>query len=172
VGLGAEPGNHQQISNLLTYQVDELIKESVAENEMQPGDPYSQPLGPMHSQEVKPMLPLIRLRVDYTGFSTIHSQRFGNTFKDRVANPGDILLWSKSSAPRCVLCLGCSWTCFCQCWECAMGIYRQGTVKMWRPSIHHICDKSCQAFCSLSCLSGVLRARLQTVSLNSQSVRF
>jgi double-strand break repair protein MRE11 len=43
------------------------------------------------------MLPLIRLRVDYTGFSTIHVQRFGQKYVGRVANPYDILLWQKST---------------------------------------------------------------------------
>jgi hypothetical protein len=99
--LGAEPGNYQQISDLLTEEVEELIRESMAEQQQQPVDPASEPLGPENSQEMKTKLPLIRLRVDYTGFSTIHSQRFGNAFKDKVANPGDILLWSKSAAPRC-----------------------------------------------------------------------
>lgn len=42
------------------------------------------------------MLPLIRLRVDYTGFSTINAQRFGQKFVGKVANPHDILLWHKA----------------------------------------------------------------------------
>eukprot|EP00873_Tetraselmis_striata_P044520 jgi/Tetstr1/464784/TSEL_009530.t1 len=45
-----------------------------------------------------PMLPLIRLRVDYTGFSTINVQRFGQRFVKRVANPQDILIFSKHAA--------------------------------------------------------------------------
>lgn len=46
-----------------------------------------------------PLLPLIRLRIDYTGFSTIHSQRFGQKLVGRVANPQDALHWSKAK-PR------------------------------------------------------------------------
>lgn len=42
------------------------------------------------------LLPLIRLRIDYTGFSTIHSQRFGQKLVGRVANPQDALHWSKA----------------------------------------------------------------------------
>ncbi|KAL3143519.1 hypothetical protein ABBQ38_002323 [Trebouxia sp. C0009 RCD-2024] len=42
------------------------------------------------------ILPLIRLRVDYTGFSTINAQRFGQKFVGKVANPHDILLWHKA----------------------------------------------------------------------------
>eukprot|EP00899_Mesostigma_viride_P021826 jgi/Mesvir1/29645/Mv21489-RA.2 len=40
-------------------------------------------------------LPLIRLRVDYTGFSTINPQQFGQKFVGKVANPFEILLFSK-----------------------------------------------------------------------------
>lgn len=36
------------------------------------------------------------LQVDYTGFSTINAQRFGQKFVGKVANPHDILLWHKA----------------------------------------------------------------------------
>ncbi|OUS47171.1 Mre11 protein [Ostreococcus tauri] len=46
-------------------------------------------------------LPLIRLRVDYSGgFSTINPQRFGQKFVGVVANPHDILLFHKSQRKR------------------------------------------------------------------------
>ncbi|KAK9918573.1 hypothetical protein WJX75_005079 [Coccomyxa subellipsoidea] len=45
-------------------------------------------------------LPLVRLRVDYTGFSTINSQRFGQKFVSRVANPHDMLLFHKAAARK------------------------------------------------------------------------
>ena len=35
--------------------------------------------------------PIVRLRVDYTGFSTTNPQRFGQRFVERVANPGSLL---------------------------------------------------------------------------------
>eukprot|EP00192_Tetraselmis_astigmatica_P007580 CAMPEP_0117669346 /NCGR_PEP_ID=MMETSP0804-20121206/12080_1 /TAXON_ID=1074897 /ORGANISM="Tetraselmis astigmatica, Strain CCMP880" /LENGTH=749 /DNA_ID=CAMNT_0005477391 /DNA_START=78 /DNA_END=2327 /DNA_ORIENTATION=+ len=44
-----------------------------------------------------PMLPLVRLKVDYTGFSTINVQRFGQQFVGKVANPKDILVFSKAA---------------------------------------------------------------------------
>lgn len=46
------------------------------------------------------MLPLVRLRVDYTGFSTINAQRFGQKFVGRVANPHDMLLFHKAAARK------------------------------------------------------------------------
>ena len=36
------------------------------------------------------------LQVDYTGFSTINPQRFGQKFVGKVANPHDMLLWQKA----------------------------------------------------------------------------
>ena len=36
------------------------------------------------------------LQVDYTGFTTINTQRFGQRFVGRVANPNDIILWQKA----------------------------------------------------------------------------
>jgi hypothetical protein len=38
--------------------------------------------------------------VDYTGFSTINSQRFGHRLVDRVANPPDVLAWQKQPQRR------------------------------------------------------------------------
>lgn len=37
------------------------------------------------------------LQVDYSGFSTINAQRFGQKFVGRVANPQDLLLFSKAA---------------------------------------------------------------------------
>lgn len=39
-------------------------------------------------------LPLVRLKVNYTGYSVINSKRFGQDFVGRVANPGELLLFS------------------------------------------------------------------------------
>ncbi|KAF2076751.1 hypothetical protein CYY_001940 [Polysphondylium violaceum] len=49
------------------------------------------------------MLPLIRLKVDYTGYSTLNPQRFGSKYAGRVANPADILLFHRkkpTSVPK------------------------------------------------------------------------
>ncbi|KAL5802729.1 hypothetical protein ACOSQ4_031034 [Xanthoceras sorbifolium] len=42
-------------------------------------------------------LPLIRIKVDYSGFMTINPQRFGQKYVGKVANPQDILIFSKTS---------------------------------------------------------------------------
>eukprot|EP00962_Isochrysis_galbana_P021041 scaffold6192_cov101-Isochrysis_galbana.AAC.1 len=44
--------------------------------------------------------PLVRLRVDYSGYSTCNPQRFGQRFVDRVANPSDILLFTRKAKKR------------------------------------------------------------------------
>lgn len=36
------------------------------------------------------------VQVDYTGFSTINTQRFGQQFVGKVANPHDMILWQKA----------------------------------------------------------------------------
>ena len=46
------------------------------------------------------VLRLAPLQVDYSGFSTINTQRFGQKFVGKVANPNDILLWHKAAARR------------------------------------------------------------------------
>ncbi|EGD77873.1 hypothetical protein PTSG_09507 [Salpingoeca rosetta] len=47
-------------------------------------------------------LPLLRLRVEYTGFPTLGAQRFGQRFAGKVANPKDILLFyrKRTSKPK------------------------------------------------------------------------
>ncbi|KAK9089480.1 hypothetical protein Scep_028562 [Stephania cephalantha] len=45
-------------------------------------------------------LPLIRVKVDYSGFMTINPQRFGQKYVGKVANPQDILIFSKAAKKR------------------------------------------------------------------------
>ena len=46
------------------------------------------------------MLPLIRLRIDYTGFDIIRTQEMQKRFACTVANPDDMLLWVKKPKRR------------------------------------------------------------------------
>ncbi|KVI02255.1 DNA repair protein Mre11 [Cynara cardunculus var. scolymus] len=43
------------------------------------------------------ILPLVRVKVDYSGFMTINPQKFGQKYVGKVANPQDILIFSKAS---------------------------------------------------------------------------
>uniref|UniRef100_A0A0E0ARJ5 Mre11 DNA-binding domain-containing protein n=1 Tax=Oryza glumipatula TaxID=40148 RepID=A0A0E0ARJ5_9ORYZ len=45
----------------------------------------------------EPKLPLVRVKVDYSGFLTITPQRFGQKYVGKVANPNDIILFSRSA---------------------------------------------------------------------------
>ncbi|CAA6667556.1 unnamed protein product [Spirodela intermedia] len=45
-------------------------------------------------------LPLVRVKVDYSGFMTINPQRFGQKYVGKVANPQDILIFSKAAKKR------------------------------------------------------------------------
>uniref|UniRef100_A0A0E0EIL4 Double-strand break repair protein n=1 Tax=Oryza meridionalis TaxID=40149 RepID=A0A0E0EIL4_9ORYZ len=45
----------------------------------------------------EPKLPLVRVKVDYSGFSTITPQRIGQKYVGKVANPNDIILFSRSA---------------------------------------------------------------------------
>lgn len=97
--MEVEPDN-AKIEELLRDIVFQLIEECHEEHRLAPTNEMSQPLGPSPCEEREMVLPLIRLRVDYTGYNTIHSQRFGSLFVGKVANPRDIILWSKTSV-RC-----------------------------------------------------------------------
>ena len=86
-GKRAQPSKHEAwITQALERMVRELIAEARAPHERRGED------------EVP--LPLIRLRVDYGGFSTINAQRFGQKFVGKVANPNDLLQFFKSAARR------------------------------------------------------------------------
>lgn len=77
------PGNPDSVVDFLADKVDQMI--SVAAREASPSGPD---------------LPLIRCRVDYSGFSTINTQTFAQQFVDKVANPQDVLLWQKAAVRR------------------------------------------------------------------------
>lgn len=70
------------IKKFLEHRVEDLIKKALRERPPLPGKPRP--------------LPLIRIRVDYTGCPTISSQIFGQMFVGKVANPHDLLLWIRA----------------------------------------------------------------------------
>lgn len=72
------PGNPGTVEDFLTKKVEEMIDRANRERE-----------------SASPELPLIRLRVDYSGFSTINTQVFAHQFVNKVANPQDLILWQK-----------------------------------------------------------------------------
>ena len=54
---------------------------------------------PKFANPDRPKPPLVRLRVEHTGFARINVSRFGQRFVGRVANPDDLLQFYKQKAP-------------------------------------------------------------------------
>ena len=63
------------VENFLVQKVEEMIAKAKEENPKKK--------------------PLVRVRVDYTGFEKLSAQRFGQHFVGKVANPSEVLLLSK-----------------------------------------------------------------------------
>ncbi|KDO27527.1 hypothetical protein SPRG_06794 [Saprolegnia parasitica CBS 223.65] len=80
-----DPKVAEKMHSILTSRVQELLDEAHAE------------LAAAHSD---PMEILVRLRVEHTGFPVINNQRFGGQFVGRVANPGDILLFTRNKGEK------------------------------------------------------------------------
>ncbi|OQR93473.1 double-strand break repair protein [Achlya hypogyna] len=77
----ADPKIADKIHAVLSTRVQELLDEAAADVTATSAD----------AMEV-----LVRLRVEHTGYPVINNQRFGAQFVGRVANPGDILLFTRS----------------------------------------------------------------------------
>jgi double-strand break repair protein MRE11 len=77
-----DPNDADAIEEFLAKRIDELVERAAHEHPSQ--------------RPVRPDLPLIRLRVDYTGgYQTPHPPRFGQRFVEKVANPESILLFQR-----------------------------------------------------------------------------
>ncbi|OQS04777.1 double-strand break repair protein [Thraustotheca clavata] len=81
-----DPKVADKIHSVLTVRVQELIDQAKAE--MNEANTRS-------SEEIESTEILIRLRVEHSGFPVINNQRFGGQFVGRVANPSDILLFTR-----------------------------------------------------------------------------
>lgn len=77
--------NPQQIEEYLTDKINEIIT-SIKRD-------------PRYANADRPELPLVRLRVEHTGFPRITNvNKFGQRFIGKVANPEELLLFSKQKA--------------------------------------------------------------------------
>ncbi|KAG7579944.1 hypothetical protein FFLO_00152 [Filobasidium floriforme] len=85
---GIDMQKRETITAFLKIKIDELITE--AENEWKELHPGT---------KEKMMLPLIRLRVETTGAKELtNGPRIGSDFKERVANPKDVIQYHKKKA--------------------------------------------------------------------------
>lgn len=81
-----DPSKPEEIEAFLQQRVKRLIAKCKLDSE---GNP-----------EAKEKLPLIRIRVDYSGgFLSFNAKRFGQQFVSVVANPRDILLFFRKATP-------------------------------------------------------------------------
>eukprot|EP00035_Acanthoeca_spectabilis_P024894 m.455897 g.455897 ORF g.455897 m.455897 type:complete len:668 (-) comp20957_c0_seq1:227-2230(-) len=77
---------------------DELTQADVERNENAVEEKLEQVIREMideSKEQASTKAPLLRLRVEYTGFETINTQRFGQRFVGEVANPKDLLLFHR-----------------------------------------------------------------------------
>jgi len=85
---GLTPNDHDKIYQYLCDRVEDLINQA---NQKQ-------------KEENRPIVPpLIRIKVDYTGFSLLNPSRFGQAFVGRVANPKDILNFHRAKKTKNII---------------------------------------------------------------------
>jgi len=85
----------EAISQFLEKKVEELIKRAQELNSKNLKNSKLDGMDPKVRASLNRRLPLVRLRVEYTGHTTISAMRFGQKFVGKVANPDDILLFYK-----------------------------------------------------------------------------
>lgn len=71
----------------MEQQVEQLIEQALSDWRIRNPDATETPL------------PLVRLRVDYTGFPVENPTRFSNRFAGRIANANDVVQYTKKKAP-------------------------------------------------------------------------
>lgn len=86
-GINASASNRTEITNWLNDKVEELIEEANTEWRSRPGN---------DNATSDPPLPLIRLKVDYSGgYDVENPRRFSNRFVQRVANVNDVVTFHR-----------------------------------------------------------------------------
>jgi double-strand break repair protein MRE11 len=89
--LPSPPRTEEQLMAFLTAEVEKLL--ALADEE--------QPANVLDAGSERLRVPLVRIRVDYSGESvTCNPQRFGARFVGRVANPNEILLFFRKASKK------------------------------------------------------------------------
>ena len=84
--IGDGPRNESAVKDGLSKYLERLLAESQPETQR-----------PHHPDMA---IPLVRMRIEHTGFHTINPQQFGHNFVGRVANHQDLLCFYKKRAVR------------------------------------------------------------------------
>jgi double-strand break repair protein MRE11 len=79
---------------LLLLNARDSVKD-MQESARRAGSDAGDDSSPLKYRLQKPSEVLVRIKVDHSGFSTLNNQRFGSRFVGEVANPGDVLLFSR-----------------------------------------------------------------------------
>lgn len=91
------PNVEEAIQDVLSNKVKSMIREARANaQEAQANRTGDRHVGGAY-ELIDPHKVIVRLRVHHAGFPTINQQRFGTQFVGEVANPSDMLLYSKKS---------------------------------------------------------------------------
>ena len=83
------------LTEFLVQQVDAMLAEVAEKNDQARGTALTA------ADESLANFPLLRLKINYSGYGTINPAKFGARFVEKVANLSDILLFSKKECPRC-----------------------------------------------------------------------
>eukprot|EP00931_Biecheleriopsis_adriatica_P068125 TRINITY_DN42154_c0_g1_i1.p1 TRINITY_DN42154_c0_g1~~TRINITY_DN42154_c0_g1_i1.p1 ORF type:complete len:742 (-),score=142.44 TRINITY_DN42154_c0_g1_i1:75-2300(-) len=86
----------QAIWNALTSEVDSMIAQGEEEVQRRRRELEARGRAGPRALEV-PRIPLVRLRVEHSGYETISGQTFGQQFSGRIANPDEVLLFHRRS---------------------------------------------------------------------------
>jgi len=79
----------KRVTLLLRSKIEAMIKQATRES-------AAIPEGEAPPESLR--LPLLRLKVEHTGFRILSNQRFGAAFAGKVANPADLLLFHRKAA--------------------------------------------------------------------------
>jgi len=90
----SDPKLEEKMKALLTTKVKEMIKTAREDS----GAVEAAHRDALSYRVKDPSQVLVRLRVDHSGFPTLNQQRFGAEFVGEVANPPDILSFTKKKA--------------------------------------------------------------------------
>lgn len=93
-GLPSHPRRRQAYQLFCNYRAG-ATQDLLSARMTSSGGPLGEALTARGSTEVLQRLPLVRIRVEHTGFSTISAPRFASQFVGRVANPDSLLCFYK-----------------------------------------------------------------------------
>ena len=95
--------NPDEIADFLKEHVNQLIKQAKEDklSNFEGDEEAIKELKAYYKKYPGLDLPIIRLRVDYSGgYATVNPQRFGQNFVGKIANPSDLLLLSRKKASK------------------------------------------------------------------------